>query len=92
LNDINRTKFAGNISQAIPSLHSGFSIPGTTIPTGPHTPGFAAAAGTPAAFEAALKVGRALALVGWEVLTNDEAYSRVAADFQKSKLEQEEAV
>jgi hypothetical protein len=87
-----KANLVGNISQAVPSLHSGFSIPGTTPQTGPHTPEFTAAAGSPGAFEAALKVGRAMALVGWEILTNDESYSKVLADYQKSKREQQEAI
>ncbi|EXJ83939.1 hypothetical protein A1O3_04606 [Capronia epimyces CBS 606.96] len=61
----------GNISYEIPTLHAYFGIvasPGVQI----HSAEFANAAGTAEAFAAAVSVGKALALVGWEILNDDE--------------------
>ncbi|KAI1112832.1 hypothetical protein F5Y14DRAFT_420441 [Nemania sp. NC0429] len=58
----------GNISYAMPSLNVGFSIPAGPGGAGPHNPGFAEAAGTRLAFENALRVGKAMAATGVDVL------------------------
>ncbi|KAL2816045.1 hypothetical protein BDW59DRAFT_177451 [Aspergillus cavernicola] len=60
----------GNVSYIMPTLHTMFSIP---APDGsyPHHPSFASAAGTDAAHGEAIVVGKTLALVGWDIATND---------------------
>lgn len=58
----------GNISYAMPSLNVGFSIPAGPGGAGPHNPGFAEAAGTRLAFENCLRVGKAMAAAGVDVL------------------------
>lgn len=58
----------GNVSYVTPTLHTMFVIP---APEGasPHHPSFTAAAGTDQAHEEALVVGKSLALIGWDMLT-----------------------
>ncbi|KAK3332912.1 hypothetical protein B0T19DRAFT_381528 [Cercophora scortea] len=56
----------GDVSYAVPSLMPGFSIAGES---GPHTPGFAEAAGTREAFERALRAAKALAGTAVDVLS-----------------------
>ncbi|KAJ4515248.1 hypothetical protein HRR86_009061 [Exophiala dermatitidis] len=61
----------GNVSYAMPAMHAIFTIP---APEGasPHHPTFTSAAGTKEAHEITVVVGKALALVGWDVLTDNE--------------------
>ncbi|KAI0398367.1 hypothetical protein F5Y17DRAFT_63 [Xylariaceae sp. FL0594] len=58
----------GNVSYAMPSLNVGFSIPAGPGGAGPHNPGFAQAAGTEIAFRNCLRVAKAMAAVGVDVL------------------------
>lgn len=56
-----------------PTLHTMFGIP---APEGafPHHPIFAAAAGTDEAHGEALVVGKSLALIGWDMITDDALF------------------
>lgn len=62
---------AGNVSYVVPTLHTMFAL---NAPDGsfPHHPSFTAAAGTDSAHDEAIIVGKSLALVGWDMLSNDE--------------------
>jgi len=74
----------GNVSHAVPALHAIFAIP-TEPGANPHNAAFAAAAGTDAAHEKALIVGKTLALVGFDILTKDKVYAAVKADWEMEK-------
>ncbi|TGJ78734.1 hypothetical protein E0Z10_g10029 [Xylaria hypoxylon] len=73
----------GNISYAMPSLNVGFSIPAGPGGAGPHNPGFAEAAGTKLAFENCLRVGKAMAAVGVDVLGDLELLGEVKREWKK---------
>ncbi|KAJ5371513.1 uncharacterized protein N7496_007605 [Penicillium cataractarum] len=60
----------GNVSYEIPTLHTMFGIP-TPDNTFPHHPTYTASAGTDEAHAEALIVGKALAMTGWDMITND---------------------
>ncbi|KAL4862780.1 hypothetical protein BDV12DRAFT_206992 [Aspergillus spectabilis] len=64
----------GNVSYVAPTLHSMFTIP---HPEGsfPHHPSFTACAGTDEAHVEAIAVGAGLALVGWDILTDDKLFA-----------------
>lgn len=57
------------MSYVVPTLHSAFTIRASEG-VSPHHPSFAAAAGTDAAHEEALIVGKGLALTGWEMVAD----------------------
>ncbi|KAJ5946917.1 hypothetical protein N7454_003756 [Penicillium verhagenii] len=63
----------GNVSYVTPTLHTMFGIPSPDN-TFPHHPTFAAAAGTDEAHAEAIIVGKSLALIGYDMVTNDELY------------------
>ncbi|KAJ5219199.1 uncharacterized protein N7498_001298 [Penicillium cinerascens] len=74
----------GNVSYAIPALHAVIGIP---VDDGSknHTAGFAKAAGTPVAHERTIVSGKAMAMTGWDILTNDALYEQVKQDFERDK-------
>lgn len=74
----------GNVSYELPTLHAYFAIP-TPLGIQIHSPEFANAAGTTEAFAAAVRVGKTLALVGWEILTDDEVFNHCVADFERDR-------
>jgi len=74
----------GNVSHAVPALHAIFGIP-TEAGAYPHNAAFAAAAGTDIAHEKAIVVGKSLALVGFDVLTQGKVYEAVKADWTREK-------
>ena len=49
----------------------------------PHHPSFTEAAGMEEANEIALTIGKTLALVGWDVISDDAFYEAVKRDWQK---------
>lgn len=65
-----------------PTLHTNFGIP-TVDNTFPHHPKFAAAAGTDEAHAEAMIVGKSLALVGWDMMTNDGLYEATRRQWQE---------
>ncbi|KAF5630155.1 amidohydrolase [Fusarium tjaetaba] len=72
----------GNVSYECPSLHPLFIIP--TLPTdNVHAPGFTRAAGEPAAFDAAIKAAKGIALLGVKVLADDEFAKRMRETFEE---------
>ncbi|KFY81853.1 hypothetical protein V500_11024 [Pseudogymnoascus sp. VKM F-4518 (FW-2643)] len=73
----------GNVSQVMPALHTMFSIP-TEGGVGPHNAGFAKAAGTDVAHDKAIIVGKTMAMVGFDILTKDDVYENVKADWEKA--------
>ncbi len=73
----------GDISYAMPSLQPGFSIPPGPGGNGPHNPEFADAAGTRVAFERCLRVGKAMAGVAVEVLTEDGLLTKVKEEWER---------
>lgn len=50
----------------------------------PHHPSFTAAAGTDEAHKEAIVVGKSLALIGWEMLTETALLERARQQWQKS--------
>ncbi|KAK3693140.1 hypothetical protein B0T22DRAFT_34330 [Podospora appendiculata] len=70
----------GDVSYAVPSLMPGFSIAGES---GPHTPGFAKAAGTREAFERAMRAGKALAGTAADVLAVEGLREEVWAEWRR---------
>ncbi|KAH9987441.1 hypothetical protein F4779DRAFT_611419 [Xylariaceae sp. FL0662B] len=73
----------GDISYAMPSLSSGFSIVPGPGGNGPHNPEFAKAAGTRDAFERCLRVGKALAGTAVDVLTKDGLLAEVKREWKR---------
>lgn len=72
--DSNLNFLIGNVSYVTPTLHTMFGIP-TPENTFPHHPNFAASAGTDEAHEEAIVVGKSLALIGWEMISNDSLFA-----------------
>ncbi|KAJ5227638.1 uncharacterized protein N7469_007644 [Penicillium citrinum] len=66
----------GNVSYVTPTLHTMFGIP-TPENTFPHHPTFAASAGTDGAHAEAVVVGKSLALIGWDMISNDQLFTTV---------------
>ncbi|OBT71212.1 hypothetical protein VF21_09876 [Pseudogymnoascus sp. 05NY08] len=74
----------GNVSYAVPALHSTFGIPGGAI--NPHNAEFAKCAISDEAFECAIRVGKAMAMTGWEILTDDSVFESCRRDFEADKM------
>lgn len=70
----------GNVSYAMPSLSLGFKIESEE---GPHNPGFAKAARTREAHAAALRAGKALAVTGLEILTDEKLLKAAKKEFDE---------
>lgn len=73
----------GNVSHVMPALHPMFGIPcdaGIKI----HSKEFAEVAGTEQAFEMAVIVGKALAMTGWDLLTQEGMFEKAKADFERN--------
>lgn len=70
----------GNVSYAMPSLSLGFKIESVE---GPHNPGFAEAARTRQAHVAALRAGKALAVTGLEVLSDENLLKATKKEFEE---------
>ncbi|RAH44848.1 M20 family metallopeptidase [Aspergillus brunneoviolaceus CBS 621.78] len=76
---------AGNVSYVLPTLHSFFSI---SAPPGcvPHHPSYTEAAGSDIAHQEAIRVGKALALLGWDMITNPELLEQARAELREGLL------
>jgi hypothetical protein len=72
----------GNVSYLMPTLHTMFGIP---APEGsfPHHPSFAAAAGTDDAHGEAVVVGKSLAMIGWEMVTDDVLFKQAKQQWEE---------
>ncbi|KAJ7759276.1 hypothetical protein B0H16DRAFT_1689192 [Mycena metata] len=68
----------GNVSYALPALHPGFAIP-TEPNGGNHTVGFAKAAATREAHEAAMLITKGLAHTGFRALRDDDFFRQFLA-------------
>lgn len=82
----------GNVSYALPSLHSGFWIrsedqDGKQL-GGPHTPDFEQAARTKEAHEMTKRVAKALAATAVDVLTKEGFLDEVRREFDEMKRDQ----
>ncbi|KAL1304282.1 hypothetical protein AAFC00_000692 [Neodothiora populina] len=73
----------GNVCDKVPGFHCGFSIDTGDPRIGPHSPGFAAAAGTKSALRDALDCGMGMAATAYDILSNDKLAQSVRADFEK---------
>ncbi|KAL4929914.1 M20 family metallopeptidase [Aspergillus undulatus] len=74
----------GNVSYAVPALHAHIGI---AVDDGSknHTAAFAKAAGTAVAHERAVASGKAMAMTGWDILTDHAFYEQVKLDFEGDK-------
>ncbi|OOO09464.1 peptidase M20 [Aspergillus oryzae] len=63
-----------NVSYVVPTLQAMFAI-STSNGSFPHHPDFTACAGTDEAHDAAVLTGKGLALLGWNMLTDDTLYT-----------------
>jgi amidohydrolase len=75
----------GNVSQVTPGIHVLIDIAdGQTL--SPHTRPFCLAAATPYADQAILRAGKALALTGYDLLSQPEFLGKVREEFDQYKL------
>ncbi|KAE8154375.1 hypothetical protein BDV25DRAFT_172396 [Aspergillus avenaceus] len=79
----------GNCSYIQPGIQALFSINATDMP---HTPSFQKAAGTDYAHEEALRAGKANALIGLDVLLDEEFYKQVKSEWVEAMKERGRAV
>lgn len=80
--------FPGNVSYVTPTLHTMFGIP-TVDKVFPHHPAYTESAGTDEAHTEALLVGKSLALIGWDMLTNDALFETAYRQW-KEEIERED--
>ncbi|ORY60934.1 uncharacterized protein BCR38DRAFT_349559 [Pseudomassariella vexata] len=73
----------GDVSYKMPSLNVSFSIPSGVDGGGPHSPGFAAAAGTKEAFLRSLRTGKAIAGTAVDVLATPGLLEKVKEQWEK---------
>lgn len=66
----------------MPTIHTSFRIPASEG-SSPHHPSFTSAAGTEAAHEIALLIGKSLAFVGYDVLADDDFHAAVKAEWSE---------
>ncbi|KAJ5813223.1 hypothetical protein N7447_010246 [Penicillium robsamsonii] len=78
----------GNVSYETPTLHTMFAIPAPTT-SFPHHPTFAAAAGTDEAHNEALIVGKSLALIGWDMIVENDMYDVARRQWKEEVLREE---
>ncbi len=73
----------GDISYALPAMHAMFCIevPDKGVVT--HHRSFTTSAGSDAAHNTAINVGKSLALCAWELLMDDAKYEAAVADWKK---------
>ncbi|KAE8313103.1 hypothetical protein BDV41DRAFT_588422 [Aspergillus transmontanensis] len=74
----------GNVTYVCPGFHGGFAVPADPGAFN-HTPSFTKAAGTSKAYELALNTAKGMAVVGWNVLSDDSLAERVRNDFEEDK-------
>ncbi|OAL33679.1 hypothetical protein AYO20_07017 [Fonsecaea nubica] len=73
----------GNVTYEVPGFHGVFTIGIDDPEVQPHTPAFAAAAGTRVAFERALDCGKGMAATAYGLLTRPELMAEVKKDFRE---------
>ncbi|KAE8330326.1 hypothetical protein BDV39DRAFT_202129 [Aspergillus sergii] len=74
----------GNVTYVCPGFHGGFAVPADPGAFN-HTPSFTKAAGTSKAYELAINTAKGMAVVGWNVLSDDSLAERVRNDFEEDK-------
>jgi hypothetical protein len=74
----------GNVSHAVPSFHGAFAIP-TAPKVSLHHPDFAASAGTSAAHDAAIRVGKGLAMLSLRLITEPDLVKSARRDFDTAE-------
>ncbi|KAB8241780.1 hypothetical protein BDV35DRAFT_400737 [Aspergillus flavus] len=74
----------GNVTYVCPGFHGGFAVPADPGAFN-HTPSFTKAAGTSKAYELAINTAKGMAVVGWNVLSDDSLAERVRIDFEEDK-------
>lgn len=74
----------GDISYALPTMHPLFGIPVKEAGIVTHHPSFTEAAGTDEAHDAAVRAGKSLCLVAWDIITNDAIYEAIRSDWKKA--------
>lgn len=74
------TRHSGNVSYEVPGFHGGFYIPADGVN---HTPQFTAGAGSEEGFRRALYCAAGMAVVGCQVLTDDDFASKIKLEFEK---------
>ncbi|EMR83611.1 hypothetical protein ACHAQE_002579 [Botrytis cinerea] len=73
----------GNVTYECPGFHGWYGISDTAFN---HTPQFTKAAATKEAHEITIVTAKAMAIVGWKVLTDDEIAESVRKDFEEDKI------
>lgn len=74
----------GNVSYECPSFHGNFYVQvrsGENI----HGPGFARAAGTREAHQAAVQAAKGMSATGWRVLVDSKFAKQVIEEFERDK-------
>ena len=74
---------SGNVTYECPGFHGWYGISDTAFN---HTPQFTKAAATKEAHEITIVTAKAMAIVGWKVLTDDEIAESVRKDFEEDKI------
>lgn len=72
----------GNVSYTVPSIHPMYAI---HTDAGNHTAEFTDASKTETAHKDTLRASKCLAMTAADVLTDDDLYKQVVADFEKGK-------
>ncbi|KAH8203875.1 hypothetical protein TruAng_001939 [Truncatella angustata] len=80
---VNASTDQGNISHVMPSMSVSFAIPPGREGGGPHSPDFAASAGTREAFRRCLRTGKALAGTALDVLTMEGLLIEVKRQWER---------
>ncbi|KAK4938687.1 hypothetical protein LTR66_015072 [Elasticomyces elasticus] len=77
----------GDVSYALPAIHAMFGIPVKEKGVVTHHWSFTEAAGSDAAFQICLTVGKCLALCAWDMLTDDNRFEAAIADWKVARCE-----
>lgn len=75
-----RSTCVGNVSYEVPGFHGGFYIHADGVN---HTPQFTAGAGSQESFKRSLYCAAGMAIVGCQVLVDDQFAALVKSDFAK---------
>lgn len=70
----------GNVSYVVPGFHGVFCIPAKGVN---HTPEFTSGAGSPEGYERAIGCAAGMAVVGCQILVDDDFAEAVKKDFQR---------
>ncbi|KIW65479.1 hypothetical protein PV04_07736 [Phialophora macrospora] len=73
----------GNVTYEVPGFHCAFSVGTDDASVQPHTPAFAAAAGTRLAFERALDCAKGMAATAYDLLTRSDLMEEAWSKFRE---------